>query len=270
MIKNLKFCIMLIMFLFFPRYIFAEKIVLEGSTTVLPIAQKAAEIFMQKNKNVEIVVRGGGSGIGITSLIDGTCDIALSSRSIKESEMQKAMSRKVEPKAHIVALDGIAVIVHPSNPIKGLNKKQLKEIYTGKISDWSLLGGGKGKIVVISRDTSSGTFEAFRERALDNAKVRADALMQASNQAVSSVVAKTPQAIGYIGIAYISREVKAIEIEGVLPAKETVLLNKYPIARPLFMYTNGKPQGLVKDFLDFIKSPEGQKLVDEVGYVNLR
>ncbi|MCM8783608.1 MAG: phosphate ABC transporter substrate-binding protein [Candidatus Omnitrophica bacterium] len=250
--------------------VYAERIVLEGSTTVLPIAQKIAEVFMQRNKNAEVIVRGGGSGVGIASLIDGNCDIANSSRSIKDTEIQKAMSRKVEPKAHVIAMDGIAVVVHPSNPIKGLSKKQIKDIYTGKISDWSLLGGEKGKIVVISRDTASGTYEAFNELALSKAKVRRDALMQASNQAVASTVAKTPQAIGYVGLAYLSDSVKAIEVEGVPPKKETVLANKYPISRPLFMYTNGTPRGLVKEFIDFIKSPVGQKLVEEIGYVGLK
>lgn len=256
--------------LVYASFVYAEKIVLEGSTTVLPIAQKAAEVFMQKNKNVEIVVRGGGSGVGIASLIDGNCDIANSSRSIRDTEIQKAMSRGVEPKAHIIAMDGIVVIVHPSNPIRGLTKKQLKDIYTGKISDWSQLGGEKGKIVVISRDTASGTYEAFNELALSKAKVRADALMQVSNQAVASTVAKTPQAIGYVGLAYLSKDVKTIEIDGVFPIKDTILTNKYPIARPLFMYTNGVPRGLVKEFIDFVKGPEGQKLIEEIGYVGLK
>jgi len=251
-------------------FCYAEKIVLEGSTTVLPIAQKAAEVYMQKNKDADISVRGGGSGVGIASLIDGTCDIADSSRPIKDSELDKAVSRGKDIKAHIIAMDGIAVIVHPSNKVNGLTKKQLKDIYTGKISNWSQVGGDNQKIVVVSRDTSSGTFEAFGELALDKEKVRPDAIMQASNQAVASTVAKTKGAIGYVGLGYINSEVKAIQIDGVMPSKETVLTNKYPIARPLFMYTNGTPKGLAKELIDFIKSPEGQKLVEEEGFVGLR
>jgi len=166
-------------------------------------------------------------------------------------------------------MDGIAVIVHTSNKVNSLSKKQLKDIYTGKISNWSQVGGDDAKIVVISRDTSSGTFEAFGELVLDKEKVRPDALMQASNQAVATTVSRTPAAIGYVGLGYLSSGVKPLAINGVIPSKKTVLLNTYIISRPLFMYTNGTPQGLTKDFLDFILSAEGQKIVEEEGFVGL-
>lgn len=247
---------------------YAGKIVVEGSTTVLPIAQRAAEVFMDNNPQMDISVRGGGSGVGIASLLAGTCDIADSSRPIKEKELDDAVSRGRDPKANVIAMDGIAVIINPSNPLKALTKKQLKDIYTGKISSWSALGGS-GKIVAVSRDSSSGTFEAFGELALDKEKVRPDALMEASNQAVASVVAKTPGAIGYVGIGYINDSVKALELNGVYPSKETVLRNRYPLSRPLFMYTNGKPAGDCKAFIDFIMSKEGQVLVEKEGYVPL-
>ncbi len=259
---------MLVMGVALPCY--AEKIVMEGSTTVLPIAQKAAEVYMQKNSSADISVRGGGSGVGIASLIDGTCDIADSSRPIKDSELDKAVTNGKSLKAHVIAMDGIAVIVNPSNKITALTKKQVKDIYTGKISNWSQLGGNNDKIVVISRDTSSGTFEAFGELALDKEKVRPDAIMQASNQAVASTVARTPGGIGYVGLGFLGSSVKALEIEGITPSNETVLSGKYPIGRPLFMYTNGEPKGLVKEIIDFIKSPEGQKLVEEDGFVPLK
>lgn len=249
---------------------YAEKIVMEGSTTVLPIAQKAAEVFMQKNSSADISVRGGGSGVGIASLIDGTCDIADSSRSIKDTELDKAVTNGKSIKAHVVAMDGIAVIINPANKISALTKKQVKDIYTGKISNWSQVGGDNQKIVVVSRDTSSGTFETFGELALDKQKVRPDAVMQASNQAVASTVARTPGAIGYVGLGFLNSGVKAVEIDGVAPSKETVLSGKYSIGRPLFMYTNGVPNGLVKELIDFIKSPEGQKLVEEDGFVALK
>jgi len=248
---------------------YAGKIVVEGSTTVLPIAQRAAEVFMNNNSQAEISVRGGGSGVGIASLLAGTCDIADSSRPIKEKELEDAVSRGKDPKANVIAMDGIAVIVHSSNSVKALTKKQLKDIYTGKISSWQALGGGAEQIVVVSRDSSSGTFEAFGELALDKEKVRQDALMEASNQAVASVVAKTPGAIGYVGIGYIGESVKALELNGVYPSKETVLRNRYPLSRPLFMYTNGKPSGDSKAFIDFIQSKEGQALVEKEGYVPL-
>jgi phosphate transport system substrate-binding protein len=248
----------------------AERLVIEGSTTVLPIAQRAAEEFMDSHKGADISVRGGGSGVGITSLLEGTCDIANSSRPFKDAELEKAVNKGKEPKANVVAMDGIAVVVNAANTVTALSKQQLKDIYTGKTSDWSTLGGPAEKIVVVSRDSASGTFEAFGELALDKQKVRKDALMEASNQAVASVVAKTPGAIGYVGLAYVRTGVKALEIDGVAPTKSTVVSKQYRLSRPLFMYTNGKPQGLAKEFIDFILSPQGQKLVDEEGFVSIK
>jgi phosphate transport system substrate-binding protein len=247
-----------------------NNITIKGSTTVLPIAQITAEVFMERHPDAKISVQGGGSGIGVAGIIDGTCDIGDSSRSMKEQELSNAVSKGVNPKANLVAMDGLSVIVHPSNKVNGLTKNQLKDIYIGKISDWSALGGEIQKIVVVSRDSSGGTFESFGEMALDKEKVRSDALMQASNQAVASTVAKTPGAIGYVGIGYLSSQIKALTVDGVMPSKETVLNNKYKLGRPLFMYTNGAPQGVVKDFLDFVLSEEGQKLVGEAGFVGLK
>lgn len=249
---------------------FAEKIIIAGSTTVLPIAQKTAEVFMDKNPAADISVRGGGSSVGIAALIDGTCDIADASRAIKDTEIQKAAANGRDPVAHIVAMDGIAVVVNKSNPISKLSKKQVRDIFTGKISDWSQLSGKPGKIVVVSRDTSSGTFEAFGELVMKGEKVMPGALMQASNQAVAQNIAQTPSAIGYVGLGFMSSDMKALEIEGVIPSKETVLSGEYPVTRPLFMYSNGKPQGMVKEYLDFIKGKEGQALVEEQGYVGLK
>jgi phosphate transport system substrate-binding protein len=249
---------------------YAERIVVEGSTTVLPIAQKAAEVFMQKNASADISVRGGGSGVGAASLIDGSCDIADMSRSMKDAELEKAVTNGRNPKAHVVAMDGIAVITNPSVGIKALNKKQVKDIFTGKVSDWAQVGGKSGKIIAISRDTSSGTYEAFGELALDKQKPRADALLQASNQAVANAVARTPGSIGYVGLAFMSGDVTVVTIDGVMPSKETVLTKKYAYGRPLFMYTNGEPNGLAGEFLDFILGKEGQAIADEEGYVGLK
>ncbi|MBN2119569.1 MAG: phosphate ABC transporter substrate-binding protein [Candidatus Omnitrophica bacterium] len=252
------------------RGICAESITIKGSTTVLPIAQAAAEVFMDDNPGVNISVQGGGSGVGIASIIDGTCDIGDASRPIKDAELSTAADNGVNPKAYVVAMDGIAVVVHPSNPVTALSKKQIKDIYTGKISDWSEVGGNMGKIVVLGRDSSSGTFEAFESLALSKAKVRADALLNASNQAVASTVARTPGAIGYVGLGYVTSEIKAVTVDGVMPSKETVLSGEYPLSRPLFMYTNGKPKGVVKEFIDFVLSQQGQHLVEENGYVGLK
>jgi phosphate transport system substrate-binding protein len=248
----------------------SSRIVIEGSTTVLPISQAAAEVYMDKNKAVEISVKGGGSGIGVASLMDKTCDICQSSRPIKGSEIKSALANGVDPKSTIIAMDGIAVIINNQNSVSNISKKDLKAIYTGGISDWSKLGCNIGKIVVISRDSSSGTFEAFGELALGGAKVRANALLQASNQAVVTTVSKTPGAIGYCGLGYLSDAVKLITVNGVVCEKSNVLKGTYPLARPLFLYTNGKPEGAAKIFIDFLLGSEGQKIVEEQGFIALK
>jgi phosphate transport system substrate-binding protein len=247
-----------------------KTITIKGSTTVLPIAQSCAEIFMNKHSDVNISVQGGGSGVGIASIIDGTCDIGDASRPMKDKERKKAQEKGVDVYENVVAMDGIAVIVHPSNPVDGLTKEQVKDIYTGKISNWSEVGGKKQKIVIVSRDSASGTFETFNELALDKEKVRPDALLNASNQAVATIVAKTPGAVGYVGLGYLSPSVKALEVNGVIASKENVVNGSYILARKLFMYTKGKPQGLVGDFIDFILSEDGQRLVDKAGFVSLK
>ena len=249
----------------------SERIVTQGSTTVLPVAQKAAEVFMQKNPEADITVRGGGSGTGIAALIDGICDIAMSSREMKEEEYAKAKEKGVTPHETIIAIDGLAVIVHPSNSVNGLSLSQIKDIYTGKISRWGEIGGSDEKIVVVSRDVASGTYEYFSEEVLKEERVRADSLLQASNMAVAGTVSRTPNAIGYVGLAYLSDSVKAIAIDGVMPSFEATVKGEYFLARPLFMYTDGSPKGIVRDFINFILSEEGQKVaVKDVGFVPVK
>ncbi|NLL62474.1 MAG: phosphate ABC transporter substrate-binding protein [Candidatus Atribacteria bacterium] len=249
----------------------AEKaIVLKGSTTVLPIAQPCAEVFMDQSPNIDISVQGGGSGVGIASLIDGTCDIGNSSRPAKEEEIKTAKEKGVEIYANIIARDAIAVIVNPANQVEGLTLDQIKDIYLGKISNWSEIGGKDQAIVVVSRDSASGTFETFNELVLKKEKLRPDALMQASNAAVATTVATTRGAIGYVGLGYVTDKVKAIKVNNTLPSKETVNDNSYPLARPLFMYTNGQPEGTIKEFLDFVLGAEGQKLVEENGFLSVQ
>jgi len=248
----------------------SKTITIKGSTTVLPIAQSCAEAFMNQHSDVNISVQGGGSGVGIASIIDGTADIGDASRSIKDSEREKAKSNNVDAYENVVALDGIAVIVHLKNSVSALTKDQIKDVYTGKISNWADLGGKKGKIVVISRDSSSGTFETFNELALEKEKVRPDALMNASNNAVAQTVARTPGAIGYIGLGYLTSSVKAVDVDGIEATKENVVNGSYSLARKLFMYTNGAPTGLTKQFIDFILSDAGQKLVDKAGFVSIK
>ncbi len=246
-----------------------KQIVVQGSTTVLPIAQAAAEVFMQDNPQADISIRGGGSGNGIAALIDGTCDIADSSRPMKDKEILLCQEKGISPVPHIIAMDGIAVIVHPSNPIQGLTIEQIKNIYIGKITNWKELGGEDQKIVVVSRDSSSGTYEIFETIVLQGKKVIPDSLSQTSNQAIATIISTTKGAIGYVGLGYVNSTVKAIEVNEITPSQETVASGKYPISRPLFMYTNGAPQGIAKDFIQFIWSGEGQKIVEEQGFVPL-
>jgi len=247
-----------------------KKLTIQGSTTVLPIAQRCAEEFMKEHPEANISVRGGGSGVGIAALIDGTIDIADASRAMKTKELKKARVNGINPVAHVVARDAIAVILHPQNPVNNLTKSQLKAIYTGAISRWNEVGGTSDVIVVVSRDVASGTFEVFNELALDKQRVRPDALMQASNQAVVNIVASTNGAIGYVGLGYLSKEVKPIAIDGVMPSVATAKSGAYLLARSLYMYTDGKPKGLAKEFIDFVLGPKGQRIVKEEGFVPVK
>jgi len=249
----------------------AEKmIVIKGSTTVLPIAQPCAEIFMDQNPEIDISVQGGGSGVGVASIIDGTCDIGNSSRPVKKEEVVTAQEKGVDIFENIVARDAIAVIVNPANTITDLTLESIKAIYTGEISNWSEVGGANQTIVVVSRDSASGTFEAFNELALKKERLRPDSLLQASNSAVATTVANTPGAIGYVGLGYVTDRIKAVPVNGIIASKETVNSGTYPLARPLFMYTNGEPTGIVKEFIDFVMSEEGQKLVEENGFISVQ
>jgi phosphate transport system substrate-binding protein len=225
---------------------------------------------MEKNPEVKISVQGGGSGVGIASLLDKTTDIADSSRKISPEEIEKAKAAGVNPNEIPIALDGIAVIVHPTNAVKALTKAQIKDIFTGKITNWSEVGGKNAKIVAVNRDTSSGTFEAFETLALNKEKVRPDALTTASNQAVAQTVAQTPNAIGYVGHGFLSPKVKAVTVDKIACTKQTIQSEKYPLSRYLYVYTNGKPAGNVQKFINFLLSAEGQKLVVQEGFVEVR
>lgn len=247
-----------------------DQLVVQGSTTVLPIAQAAAEVFMQNNSQADISVRGGGSGNGIAALIDGTCDIADASRSIKVKEVILCQKKGISPVGNIVAMDGIAVVVHTSNPVSALKTDQIKDVYTGKITNWKELGGEDLEIVIVGRDSSSGTFETFEELVMKGAKVSPAALAQASNKTVSTIISTTKGAIGYVGLGYLNDTIKAIEVNGVEANPETVGGGKYPISRPLYMYTDGAPEGMVKEFIEFIWSEEGQEIVTEQGFVALQ
>ncbi len=246
----------------------ASKVVINGSTTVFPIAQRAAEEFMNKHPDVNVSVRGTGSGNGIASLINGTCDIADASRPITQGEIEEAEKNGVKPVSHIIARDGIAIIVNKDNPISSISRKELKKIYTGEITNWKELGGEDMKIIPVTRDSSSGTFEVFEEKVLGkDTQMISSAVVQGSNQAVKVTVTKTPGAIGYIGLGYIDGSVKVLQYDGIIPSEKSVSSGAYEISRPLFMYTNGQPVGVVKEFIDFVLSKDGQKIVKEAGFV---
>lgn len=244
-----------------------RSITITGSTTVLPIAQKAAEEYMKRHPQVRISVAGTGSGDGIRSLIEGTCDIADASRDLKPKEKALLKAKGIRLVKHVVALDCIVAVVHPSNPVDDLSLAQLRDIYTGRVRDWKQVGGRPGPVVAISRDSSSGTFEVWNHKVLQGARVRPDAQLQASNGAVAQAVAGNRYAIGYLGLGYLNPRLKALTIGGVRPGPATAVDGSYPVARPLFMFTRGEPTGAVKDFLDFVKGPEGRRIAREEGFV---
>ncbi|HMA60681.1 MAG TPA: phosphate ABC transporter substrate-binding protein, partial [Halanaerobiales bacterium] len=191
------------------------------------------------------------------------------SRFIKQSEVENAVNNGYYPVPHRVAMDGIAVVINPANPVESLTLDEIKQIYTGEITNWSELGGNDEEIVVISRDSSSGTFEVFGEIALQGERLTPNALLQASNGAISSVVSDTEGAIGYVGLGYLDDTLKAVKVNGVAPSNSTVASGEFPIARPLFMFTDGWPEGLTLRFINFVLSQEGQKVVEEQGFVPL-
>jgi phosphate transport system substrate-binding protein len=250
--------------------VWAGNIVIKGSTTVLPIAQKVAEAYMKANPDVRISISGGGSGNGIKALIDGMTDIADSSRFIKDKEVKQAVANGQYPVPFAVAYDCIVPVVHPSNSAANISMDQLKAIYQGQITNWKELGGPDLKITVISRDTSSGTYEVWEKIVMRKERVYPGALLQASNGAVAQAVSKNKNAIGYIGIGYLNEDVKALTVNGVEGTPETTLNGKFPISRPLYMFTRGWPEGDTLKFMNYVLHPEkGQKLVGAAGYVPL-
>jgi phosphate transport system substrate-binding protein len=249
---------------------FAKNLVIKGSTTVLPISQKVAEIYMKQYPDVKISISGGGSGNGIKALIDGSTDIANSSRFIKDKEVKLALARDRYPVPFAVAYDCIVPVVHPSNTVTNLNMDQLKAIYKGEIKDWQEVGGPDRPVVVISRDTSSGTYEVWEKKVMEGERVFPGALLQASNGAVVQAVSKNKNAIGYIGLGYMDESVKGLMVAGVTGSEETTLNGTYPVSRPLYMFTSGWPTGETLSFIRFLLHPEkGQEYVRQAGYVPL-
>lgn len=261
----------------FAGYVVAQKtsIKVKGSDTVLPLSQKEAEKYMKSDPNASITVVGGGSGVGIAALLDGTTDIAMASRSMKMSEKLKMQEAGNAYKETIIAYDALAVVVNPSNKVSQLTREQLEGIFTAKIKNWKDVGGEDLPIVVYSRESSSGTFEFFKEHVLNNKSYAASCLMMPATGAIIQSVSQTKGAIGYVGLAYIGKDVKTIKVSYdkgktyVIPSLETAKNKTYPVVRPLFYYYPVKVEKKVKPFLTYVLSAEGQKTVEEIGYVPL-
>jgi phosphate transport system substrate-binding protein len=257
--------------------VFAQKtnLKIKGSDTVLPLTQKEAEVYMKKNAGTTLMVTGGGSGVGISALLSGTTDIAQSSRKLKLDEKMKLNEAGKAFVETIIAYDALAVIVNPSNKITKLTREQLEGMFTGKIKNWKEVGGDDLAVVAYSRETSSGTYEFFKEHVLNKKNFSPSALLMPATGAIVQSVKQTKGAIGYVGLAYLENTVKALEVSYdkgvtfVAPSVESAKSKKYPVTRPLYYYYLKAIEKDVKPFVSFILSPEGQDIVLKEGYVPL-
>ena len=250
----------------------ADTLVIKGSDTLgAKLVPQLAEEFKAQHAGTTFNIAAEGSTTGIAAIIDGTAQIGMSSRPTKPEEVAAAKAKGVNFKETIVAYDGIAVIVNAANPIKGLTKRQVEQIFTGEVNDWSGVGGSGGKISVYTRNTSSGTYSEFKELAMKKRDYAPDSQKMAGNEQIASEVGKNPNGVGYVGLAYTKASgIKVVPIDGAMPSKESVLGKTYPYARPTFYYTNGEPAGLAKQFVDFTVSDAGQKIIEQVGFVPIR
>ena len=257
----------------FVSNVFAQRI--KGSDTCLPLSQTEAENFINKNKSAKITVTGGGSGVGISALMEGTTDIAMSSRKMKFDEKVKLQEAKKSTKEVVIAYDALAVVVHPSNKVSNLTREQLEGIFTGKIKNWKEVGGADMKIVAYSRETSSGTYEFFKESVLKNKNYMNGILSMPATGAIIQSVSQTKGAIGYVGLAYVSPRIKTLSVsyDGshyATPSVENATNKTYPIVRPLYYYYNVKNKEAVTPLIQFILSPEGQEIIKKSGYIPVK
>ncbi len=254
----------------------------KGSDTLVNVALSWAETYREVDPSVTIAVTGGGSGTGIASLINGTVDIANASRAMKETEYDDAAANGIEPVEHVVAIDALAVIVHPDNPVSELTIEQLADMYTGRITNWKEVGGNDETIVLLSRETNSGTHVYFLEEVVrqgdkENTDIFApQTLLMPSSVGITSELRRNPKTIGYDGLGYVDPEhekVIAVAVDDespfVMPSVETASAGEYPLARNLYMYTAGEPTGVIAEYLDWIYSPDGQQIVANLGFVPL-
>ncbi len=252
-----------------------------GSDTIVNLALAWAEAYQAHNPDARIAVTGGGSGTGIAGLINGTVDVANASRQMKEEERDAAEANGIMPVEHVIARDAIAIVVHPSNPVDNLTLQQLSDIFSGHITNWADVGGESRPIVLLSRESNSGTHVYFLEQVVRLGDKHAstlfspDTLLMPSSEGISAEVRQNPNSIGYDGLGYVTPDQKTIAVAVdaggpfVQPSIETVNQGEYPISRDLYMYTAGEPQGAIAEYLDWIRSPEGQVIVGELGFVPL-
>ena len=247
----------------------AQKLVIKGSDTLgAKLVPTLAEAYKAKNPGVSFEIAAEGSTTGIAAITDGTAQIGMASRRAKSTEMSAAAAKGVTMKPTIVAFDGIAVILNSANPVTGLTKRQVEQIFAGDITDWSAVGGNPGKISLYTRNTSSGTYSDFKALAMKNRDYASSSQKMAGNEQIVAEVAKNPSGVGYVGLAYMNEGgVKVAAIDGSTPSKQTVLSKKYPFARPTFFYTNGEPVGEAKKFIEFTLSDAGKKIVEDIGFV---
>jgi phosphate transport system substrate-binding protein len=250
----------------------ADRLVIKGSDTLgAKLVPQLAEQFKAQHPGTTFDIAAEGSTTGIAAIIDGTAEIGMASRRAKTSEVGAAAAKGRHMKPTIVAFDGIAVIVNSANPIKTLTKKQVEQIFTGDVTDWSAVGGSGGKISIYTRNTSSGTYSEFKELAMKKRDYAGGSQKMAGNEQIAAEVGKNKNGIGYVGMAYMKAGgVKALPIDGAVPSVKSVQAHSYPYWRPTFYYTNGDPSGLAKEFLDFTIGPGGQRIVAQVGFVPIK
>ncbi len=249
---------------------------IKGSDTMVHLGSSWAEAFMNIHKDIEVSITGGGSGTGIAALLNGTTDICMASREIKDKEMKMAAEKNISPREFVVARDGIAVVVNPGNPLNEATVEQIGKIYTGQYTNWKHLGGPDQDIIILSRESSSGTYVFFQEHVLDKKDYTPKARLMPATASIIQTVKEDKWAIGYVGLGYALKageEVKILAVDDgsgpVLPNMETVKSEEYSISRPLYLYTNGNPAGSAKQFIDFCLSPQGQQIVEQTGYIKV-
>lgn len=249
-----------------------ERLVIKGSDTLgAKLVPQLAEQFKTQTSGATFDIAAEGSTTGFAALIDGTAQIGMASRPAKTEEIAAAKAKGVTLKETTVAYDGVAVIVNAANPVKALTKRQVEQIFTGEVADWSAVGGSGGRISIYTRNTSSGTYSEFKELAMKKRDYAPSAQKMAGNEQIAAEVGKNPNGVGYVGLAYIKAQgVKVVAIDSAMPSVESVQQKSYPYARPTFFYTNGEPAGLVKAFVDFTLGPEGQKIANSAGFVPIR